>query len=212
MEETTSETYIESKSSKEVKDENPYSKSNNNNNNKKSFHVRNPSILSGSIVQNIQVLNGSHYLQDSNSKTLTKTLNKPTNTNTNKKPPYVFVDYKYEEKTLKTPTLNTIKTEPVSNEQLTKSNGSRSVINKKTKLTDLLMNSCSVNTGTAIDSLPGLVMTPSASSKNNQSSTLTSCLLLKNKLDFKGMVQTQQRHLFPFLRPTRSAHSILIII
>jgi len=177
MEETTSETYIESiKNTKE--EENPYSKCNN----KKSFHVRNPSILSGSVVQNIQVLNGSHYLQDSNSsKTLTKTLNK----NSNKKPPYVFVDYKYEEKILKTPNSNPIKAEPMSNEQLT--NKSSRMINKKTKLTDLLMNSCSVNTGTAIDSLPDMITTTTtttSSSSNNQ--TLSSCLILKNKLDFKG--------------------------
>ncbi len=177
--EETSETYTENKSAKELhtnEEENPYSKCS-----KKSFHVRNPSVLSGSIAQNIQILNGSHFLNENTSINTSRNSNSKTLTSKQtKKPPYVFVDYRYEENILKScsqvPSVSSPST--INHQELKKSNTpNRS--NKKNKFNDLLTNSCQINTGTAIDSIPDII-------DSSTSQGLHTCLMLKNKLEFKA--------------------------
>ena len=158
--EETSETYTENKSVKDPnanEEENPYSKCS-----KKPSHVRNPSVLSGSIAQNIQILNGSHFLNENTSINTSRNSNnnKTLSSKQTKKPPYVFVDYRYEENILKSCSQATpcsINPSTINHQELNKSNTPNRSTNKKSKFNDLLTNSCHINTGTAIDSIPDII-------------------------------------------------------
>ena len=138
---------------------------------KKSHHVRNPSL--GNAAQSIQLNNDdviytSHYsCTTKSSHTSSKT--RPTN---GKKPVYVFVDYTGEEKTTSVSTLPT----KISTSSINKS--------KTTKLDDLLNNSCSANTGTAMNSVPSLINDKLSCSNFTQH--LSSNQITHNKLASKS--------------------------
>ena len=184
---------------------------------KKSNHVRNASL--SSTNQTMQLINGSVSYQmnhneianckkDSNLAQKYTTSISKSGTIT-KRPVYVYVDYKYEEKvydklvktttvTATTPTLNShkqstlarsveinsvqtkaepVKIEPSKNNQYYSpySTGSRQTF-MPNKLEDLFNNSCSANTGTAIDSIADLIPNSIKTSLSSTMQTLSSSL------------------------------------
>ncbi len=155
---------------------------------KKTNHIRNSSL--SSTNQSLQIINGAsqqliqNKKENDMSQNCSATLSK-TGT-LSKKPVYVYVDHKYEEKIydklIKTTTVQSAKSVELEHTQAkieTKSRpySSTSIkINRPNKLEDLFNNSCSANTGTAIDSIGDLIPNSAKTSLSSTIQTLSSSL------------------------------------
>ena len=169
---------------------------------KKSNHIRNSSL--SSTNQTLQLINGGfsqQYNQNESVVTYKKDSNLPQNYSAtlsksgtiSKKPVYVYVDHKYEEKLYDKLIKTTIAPGPVSGKQFAKSVELEQVqakteassrpysatsikINRPNKLEDLFNNTCSANTGTAIDSIADLIPNSIKTSLSSTIQTLSSSL------------------------------------
>lgn len=156
---------------------------------KKSNHIRNSSL--SSTNQSLQIINGAsqqliqNKKENNMSQNCSATLSKSGTLS--KKPVYVYVDHKYEEKLYDkliktTTTVQSAKSVELEQTQAKIETTSRPYsatsikINRPNKLEDLFNNSCSANTGTAIDSIADLIPNSAKTSLSSTIQTLSSSL------------------------------------
>ncbi len=174
---------------------------------KKSNHIRNSSL--SSTNQALQLMTGGYNQQHNQNESVVSVAYKKDNSNNlsqnystnlsksgtiSKKPVYVYVDHKYEEKIYD----KLIKTTPIPVAILNGKQSAKSVeldhvqaktdyvsrpysatshkITRPNKLEDLLNNSCSANTGTAMDSVADLIPNSVKTSLSSTFQTLSSSL------------------------------------